>query len=148
MQLALREAGKALAKNEVPVGAVAVGGGKIIARAHNIRETTQDPLGHAEILLLKKVSKKLKRWRLSDITVYATLEPCLMCMGAMIQARVERLVFGAVDPKAGACGSLYDLGKDLRLNHQISVQGGLLEAQSRKILKEFFIDLRRRKNLL
>lgn len=143
MRLALREAEKAFAKNEVPVGAVAVKDGEVVARAHNIRETTQDPLGHAELLLLKKLSKKLGGWRLTGATVYVTLEPCLMCMGALLQARIGRLVFGAMDPQAGACGSLYDLSKDLRLNHRILVVSGLLEEQASELLRLFFQKLRR-----
>ncbi len=142
MQLALREAQKAAKRQEIPVGAVALIKDKIIARSHNLRETKQDPLGHAEIYLLSKVSKKLKRWRLSDVTIYVTLEPCLMCMGAMIQARVGKLVFGCKDPKAGACGSLYDLSSDVRLNHKIEVTSGVLEKECSQILSEFFKKLR------
>ena len=143
--LALQEAERAFAKNEVPVGAVAVQAGKVIARAHNIRETTNDPLGHAELLLLKKLAKKLKSWRLDDVTIYVTLEPCLMCMGALLQARVGRLVFGAMDPKAGACGSLYDLSSDTRLNHQIAITTGVQAEACGKILQRFFKELRNRK---
>jgi tRNA(adenine34) deaminase len=142
MKLALCQAKKAEAQREVPVGAIAVLGEKVIARAHNLRETKNDPLGHAEIYLLSKVSKKLRRWRLSDVTVYVTLEPCLMCMGAMIQARVGRLVFGCFDPKAGACGSIYDLSKDPRLNHRIEVKSGVLRKECSQILSHFFKKLR------
>lgn len=142
MQLALREASLAFAKNEVPVGAVAVQEGRVVARAHNVRETTQDPLGHAELLLLKKLAKRLSSWRLNRTTIYVTLEPCLMCMGALVQSRVGRLVFGAKDPKAGACGSLYDLSTDLRLNHQPEVSSGLLAGQCSSILRLFFRRLR------
>lgn len=142
MRKAIQEARKAFDKKEAPIGAVAVLEGKIIARAHNLRENKNDPLGHAEILLLHKISKKLKRWRLSGVTVYVTLEPCLMCMGALIQARVDRLFFGTLDPKAGACGSLYDLSKDLRLNHRIDVTSGILQNECSEILKEFFKKLR------
>lgn len=145
MKAALREAEKAAAKKEAPIGAVAVRDGKIIARAHNLREIKNDPLGHAEIYLLSKLSRKLGRWRLSDITVYVTLEPCLMCMGAMLQARVGRLVFGAMDPKAGACGSLYDLSNDGRLNHRIEVAGGVMKQECGKILSDFFKALRKNK---
>src|SRR5262245_55428435 len=137
LKAALREAAKAQAKNEVPIGAVAVRDGRIVARAYNLRETKTDPLGHAELILLSKLSKKLKAWRMSGITVYVTLEPCLMCMGALIQARVPRLVFGAMDPKAGACGSLYDLSKDNRLNHRIDVASGVLKAECGDILSRF-----------
>ena len=142
MKEAIKEAQKAFDKKEAPIGAVAVLDGKIIARAHNLRENKNDPLGHAEILLIHKVSKKLKRWRLTGVTIYVTLEPCLMCMGALIQARTDRLVFGTLDPKAGACGSLYDLSKDLRLNHRIEVTSGVLQKECSEILKIFFKKLR------
>lgn len=147
MKAALREAEKAYAKDEVPIGAVAVTEGKIVARAHNIRELTQDPLGHAEILLLKKLSRKLGSWRLPNLTIYVTLEPCLMCMGALLQARIHRLVFGVMDPKAGACGSLYDLSRDLRLNHRFQTTKGVLAADCLKILKAFFVQRRRARAL-
>ncbi|MBI2083583.1 MAG: nucleoside deaminase [Deltaproteobacteria bacterium] len=133
MKHALREAEKAFNKDEVPIGAVAVYEGKIIGRAHNIRETTQDPLGHAEILLLKKVSKKLKSWRLNGVTIYVTLEPCLMCMGALLQVRIDRLVFGATAPNSGVG------------DHQIEVSTDVLAADSKKLLKHFFQILRKPK---
>ncbi len=143
MKLALREATKAEAKGEVPIGAVAVQNSKIIARAHNLRENKADPLGHAEIYLLSKASKKLKRWRLNDLTIYVTLEPCLMCMGALLQARVTRVVFGTFDPKAGACGSLYDLSNDKRLNHQIQITQGVLKEECAQRLSHFFSTIRK-----
>lgn len=143
MQEALREAQKAAERKEAPIGAVAVHRGKIVARAHNHREKKNDPLGHAEIILLKKLSHKFKNWRLMGITVYVTLEPCLMCMGALIQTRIKRLVFGAMDPKGGACGSLYDLSQDERLNHRIDVTRGILQEGCSEILKKFFAKLRR-----
>lgn len=159
MTAALREAEKAFHKKEAPIGAVAVQEGKIIARSHNLREINQDPLGHAEIYLLRKLSKKLKRWRLSDITIYVTLEPCPMCMGALIQARIDRLVFGTMDPKAasrgtplatarnggqaGACGSVFDLSNDRRLNHRIKVTQGVLQEDCATLLKSFFKKLRK-----
>lgn len=138
MKLALREAQKAARKDEVPVGAVAIRDGKVLARAHNIREATHNPLGHAELLLLQKLSKKMKSWRLLDITLYVTLEPCVMCMGALLQSRIARLVFGAMDPKAGACGSLFDLSQDKRLNHRIEVQKGILAHEAAQLLSHFF----------
>jgi len=144
MQMALKEAVKAKEKREVPIGAVAVVAGKVVARAHNLRESKLDPLGHAEIYLISKLSKKLKKWRLSDATVYVTLEPCLMCMGALLQARVGRLVFGCFDPKAGACGSLYELSQDKRLNHRIPVTSGVLQKECSQILSDFFKWVRRR----
>src|SRR3989337_4128117 len=112
MKQALHEAKKAARKGEVPIGAVIVLDNKIIARSHNLKETTADPTAHAEIIAIKKASRKLKEWRLLNSTIYVTLEPCLMCMGALIQARVERLVFGCYDPKAGAAGSLYDRSEE------------------------------------
>ncbi|HEX5035957.1 MAG TPA: tRNA adenosine(34) deaminase TadA [bacterium] len=145
MEAALREAEKAAAKKEAPIGAVAVRNGKVLARAHNLRESKNDPLGHAEIYLISKLARKLKRWRLNDVAVYVTLEPCLMCMGALIQARVGRLVFGAMDPKAGACGSLYDLSGDRRLNHRIEVARGVRKTECGDILSRFFRNLRQSK---
>ncbi len=142
MREALREAAKAAKKKEAPIGAVAVRDCKVLARAHNLRESKNDPLGHAELYLLSKVSRKLKSWRMIGVTVYVTLEPCLMCMGALIQARVPRLVFGAMDPKAGACGSLYDLSKDMRLNHRIDVVSGVLSKECGEVLTRFFRALR------
>jgi tRNA(adenine34) deaminase len=144
MKAALLEAEKAYAKKEAPIGAVAVKDGRILARAHNLRESKHDPLGHAELYLLKKLSRKLKAWRALDVTVYVTLEPCLMCMGALLQARVPRLVFGAMDPKAGACGSLYDLSQDKRLNHRIDVRSGILAEECGAFLSRFFKEMRRR----
>lgn len=145
MSQALRQAQKALQKNEVPIGACAFFRGELIAKAHNLRETKKDPLGHAEIHLLSKVAKKLSSWRLTGVTVYVTLEPCLMCMGALLQARIDRLVFGCFDPKAGACGSLYDLSQDARLNHRLKVSSGVQAEECSRILSEFFKNLRDRK---
>ena len=142
MKAALRECRKALAKNETPIGAVAVRNGKIVARAHNLRESRTDPLGHAEIVLIRKLAKKFKSWRLPDITLYVTLEPCLMCLGAIFQSRMTRLVFGALDPKAGVCGSLYDLSTDTKINHHLKVTKGILAKESSEILKSFFKTLR------
>lgn len=147
MREALKEAGKALKKGEVPIGAVIVSDDKIIARGHNLKETTADPTAHAEVMAIKKASKKLVAWRLLNSTIYVTLEPCLMCMGALIQARVERLVFGSYDPKAGACGSVYDVSNDKRLNHRIEVTTDVMAEECEKILKDFFKDLRSRSNL-
>ncbi len=140
---ALVEAQKALKMKEAPIGAVAVHQGKIVARAHNIREKKNDPLGHAELLLVKRLAHKFKNWRLLGVTIYVTLEPCLMCMGALLQTRVKRLVFGTMDPKAGACGSLYDVSNDPRLNHRIAVTSGVLEKECSEILKKFFQNLRK-----
>lgn len=142
---ALKEAEKAARRKEVPIGAIAVSKGQVIARAHNIRESTEDPLGHAELLLLRKIARKLRSWRLESVTVYVTLEPCLMCFGALLQARVARLVFGAMDPKAGVCGSLYDLSSDHRFNHRIEVTSGVMKTECSGILKKFFEKLRKKR---
>ena len=142
---ALLEAKKAETLAEVPIGAVAVENGKIIARAHNLREKTFDPLGHAETLLLRKLSRKKKSWRLDGITIYVTVEPCLMCAGAMLQARVKRVVYGCADKKAGAMGSLYDVGSDARLNHRIEVARGVLEKECAAAMSNFFKNLRSKK---
>lgn len=142
MREALREARKAFRVDEVPVGAVAVSSGRVIARAHNKRETLTDPTAHAEILCIKKAAKKLGGWRLNKVTLYTTLEPCAMCAGAIIHARVKELIFGAYDEKAGACGSRLDLTKQGLLNHKFKVIGGVLEKESSQILKDFFKRLR------
>jgi tRNA(adenine34) deaminase len=135
---ALIEAEKAGRLGEVPIGAVLVRENKIIARAHNRRETTGDPTAHAEILVLREASEHKRRWRLSGGTLYTTLEPCPMCAGAMVLARIDRLVFGARDPKGGAAGSLMNLLQDQRLNHLVEITAGVLESECGKLLKEFF----------
>ena len=144
MALALDEARAAAAIGEVPIGAVVVCDGAVVARAHNIREVETDPTAHAELIAIREASQRLGRWRLSDCTVYATLEPCPMCAGAMHQARIERLVYGAPDPKAGAVGTLYDLSNDERLNHRFAVTSGVLADESAALLRDFFGDLRKR----
>lgn len=143
MHEALVEAELASAEDEVPVGAIAVVDGEIIGRAHNIREKTANPLGHAEILLLEKLARESHDWRFEDVTVYVTCEPCIMCAGALLQARVERVVYGCQDPKAGACDSLYELTRDKRLNHQIETTGGVLGNECGKIMSEFFRNKRK-----
>ena len=143
MAKALCQAQAAARKGEVPVGAVVVREGSIVARAHNLRETRRAPAAHAELIALQRAAKKLGGWRLMDCTVYVTLEPCPMCAGAMINARVARVVFGAFDPKAGCCGTLYQLIQDGRFNHTCPVTGGVLEAECAGILKEFFARKRR-----
>lgn len=142
MQEALKEALKAEKKREVPVGAVVVHKGAVIGRGHNKKESANDPVSHAEMIAIRAASKRLKAWRLSGATLYVTLEPCLMCMGAIIQARIPRLVFAAYDPKAGACGSLYDISRDERLNHTVSVTAGPCGAEASGLLKGFFSGLR------
>jgi tRNA(adenine34) deaminase len=138
MRLALAEAEKAVACGETPVGAVLVLGGEVIARAHNMRETWQDPTAHAEAIVLREASARLGRWRLQDATLYVTLEPCLMCAGALVLARVNRLVYGSRDPKAGALGSVYDVVRDGRLNHLYRITPGVLEAECGRVLSVFF----------
>jgi len=142
MRQALAEAEKAAALGETPIGAVLVIGNEIIAAAHNMRETWQDPSAHAELLVVREASAKLGRWRLTDATVYVTLEPCLMCSGALVLARVNRLVYGCRDPKAGALGSVYDVVRDGRLNHVYRITPGVLEAECRDMLQVFFEKLR------
>jgi tRNA(adenine34) deaminase len=139
MRLALKEAQKAAIKNEVPVGAVLTGpDGKVLARGHNRKESNNDPTAHAEIVVIRKAAKKLGGWRLSGCTLHVTLEPCPMCAGAMVNARIKRLVFGCRDPKAGACGTLLDLSSNIRLNHRFETTAGVLETDCAGILKKFF----------
>ena len=127
---------------ETPVGAVLVIEDEVIAAARNMRETWQDPAAHAELLVIREASARLGRWRLPDATVYVTLEPCLMCAGALVLARIGRLVYGCRDPKAGALGSVYDVVRDGRLNHTYRITPGVLEAESREVLTNFFERLR------
>lgn len=145
MQEALIEADKAASIGEVPIGAVVVFEGKIIARAHNLRETSLDPSAHAEFAAMIQASKKLNRWRLSGCSVYVTLEPCLMCAGLMINSRIDRCVYGAPDPKGGALGTLYNVSHDVRLNHEFEVVQGVLQQECADKLSNFFRDLRRRR---
>lgn len=147
MHEALREAEQADAVGEVPVGAILVRDHTIIARGRNTRERTQDPTAHAELIVIQKAAEQLQSWRLTGTTMYVTLEPCLMCTGAMLQARIPRLVFSTLDPKAGACGSLFTLHEDPRLNHQIAVTHGILENESRDLLQRFFQRLRQNQPL-
>lgn len=145
MDKAVAEARKAESKGEVPIGCVIVKEGKIIARAHNLRESAQDPVAHAELLAIRKAAKKLDAWRLLDCTLYVTLEPCLMCMGAIILARIPMLVFGCYDPKAGAAGSLYDLSDDPRLNHRLELVSRIREQECSGLLTAFFSRLRKQR---
>lgn len=138
MRLALEEAKKAFDKDEVPIGAVAVLDDEVIARAHNLKEANHDATHHAELLLLQECAQKLGRWRLTDVTVYATIEPCIMCMGALSHARIKRLVYGARDEKFGAAHSLYQIARDERLNHQFEVEEGVLAEEASQIMKDFF----------
>ena len=145
MQLAMVAAQEAVDQGEVPVGAVVVCAGAVVGRGYNRREASQSPLGHAEIAAIEQASRYFGSWRLSQCTIYVTLEPCIMCMGAILQARLGRLVFGCLDAKAGAVESLYRLCEDQRLNHQLSATGGVLASESAALLAEFFQRLRERK---
>ena len=138
MQRALDEARAALESEDVPVGAVVVHEGHIIGRGHNQREMLQDPTAHAEMLALTAAADYLGRWRLEGCTIYVTLEPCAMCAGALVLGRIERLVYGASDDKAGACGSLFDIPRDQRLNHNIETIAGVLADPSAQLLRDFF----------
>ena len=138
MQYAIIEANIAKNKGEVPVGSIIVQNNQIIAKAHNRPISKNDPTAHAEIEVLRKAGKKLLNYRLPKTTLYVTLEPCTMCLGAMIHARIERVVFGASDPKSGVCGSTIDLSSESIFNHQISVSGGVLEHECKNILQSFF----------
>ena len=142
MREALAEARQAASGGDVPVGAVVVRGGENIGRGRNRREADRDPLAHAEILAIREAARHLGGWRLEGCTLVVTLEPCAMCAGALVNSRVERLVFAAADPKAGFCGSLGDLVRDPRLNHRLAVTRGVLEEESAELLRSFFARLR------
>ena len=146
MRAALRDAREAAGADEVPVGCVIVHDGLVIGRAHNQTETLQDATAHAEIVAIGAASTALGSWRLSDCTLYVTLEPCAMCAGAIILARVPRLVYGAFDPKAGACGSVLDVIHEPRLNHRVEVTPGVLAAECGELLREFFAAKRQKGN--
>ncbi|WP_274717024.1 tRNA adenosine(34) deaminase TadA [Thermoleophilum album] len=143
MRLALREAQRALAHDDVPIGCVVVQRGEVIAAAHNERELRQDPTAHAEVLALREAARRCGSWRLLDTVLYVTLEPCAMCAGAIVLARVPRVVYGAPDPKAGACGSVLDVTGERRLNHRPDVAGGLLADECGEVLRAFFRARRR-----
>lgn len=143
LRRALREAELAFAEDEVPVGAVIVHGGQVIASARNGREQLRDPTAHAEMVAITQAAAALESWRLDDCTLYVTLEPCPMCAGAILQARIPTVVFGALDPKAGAVTSLYKLLSDARLNHRCEVISGLLAEECGEILTRFFVGKRR-----
>jgi tRNA(adenine34) deaminase len=138
MAIALEEAARATAEDEVPIGAVVVCDGEVVARAHNRRELDEDPSAHAEFKAMVDASRRLGRWRLTGCTVYVTLEPCLMCAGLMVNARVDRCVYGAPDPKGGALGTLYDVSHDPRLNHEFEVTSGVLRDECAAALRTFF----------
>jgi tRNA(adenine34) deaminase len=138
MRLALDRAEQAAERDETPIGAVLSVGGQVVSSAHNMRESWQDPTAHAEVIVLREAAARLGRWRLSDATVYVTMEPCLMCAGAMVLARVGRLVYGCRDPRAGALGSVYDVVRDGMLNHVYRILPGVLEAECRELVQRFF----------
>jgi len=143
MDRALELARAAADLGEVPVGAVAVKDGRIVGEGFNRRETDKDPLAHAEVLALRAAARSLDAWRLTGVTLYVTLEPCAMCAGALVQSRLTRLVYGTVDPKAGAVGSLYDIARDSRHNHRVEVVSGVRAEECAALLKTFFRALRR-----
>ena len=138
MQLALAEASEALAHGDVPIGAVVVSGNEVVGAAGNERELRGDPTAHAEVLALRAASEKLGSWRLENTTMYVTLEPCAMCAGALVLARVEHLVYATPDPRAGAAFSLYNIVQDPRLNHQMTITTGVLEEECSALLRSFF----------
>lgn len=140
MRQAIIEAGKAIEKDEVPVGAVIVYEGRIIARAHNQRELLNDPTAHAEMIAITQAAAYLENWRLTGTTIYVTLEPCAMCAGALVQSRVDTLVYGTVDKKAGACVSVMNLVQEPRFNHRLEVVPGILANECKSLLQKFFLE--------
>ena len=138
MKVAISEANLAINEGEIPVGAVLIQNGKLVAKAHNQPILNHDPTAHAEVEVLRKAGKKLKNYRLSKSTLYVTLEPCAMCLGAIMHARIERIVFGASDPKTGVCGSKADLTSETFFTHKVKVDGGVLEEENKEILQSFF----------
>ncbi|HKY64386.1 MAG TPA: tRNA adenosine(34) deaminase TadA [bacterium] len=145
MEQALAQARKAGALEEVPIGAVVVADDRIVGRGYNLRETRHRPTAHAELLAIEAAARKLGRWRLEGTTLYVTLEPCLMCWGAIVLARIPRVVYGAKDPKAGVCGSVLSLHEERRFNHRPQVEGGILAEECGKVLSDFFLGLRKEK---
>lgn len=145
MRLALEEARKALEKGEVPIGAVIEKDGQIVGRGHNLTESSKDPTAHAEMTALRQAAQTLGGWRLPGCAMYVTAEPCSMCAGAIVLSRIPRLYIGAMDPKAGACGSVYNIVSDSRLNHSVQTETGLLAEECSQLLKEFFKSLRKKK---
>lgn len=146
MNLAIEEAKKAKHLGEVPIGAIIVKDDEIIARAHNLRETAQQPTAHAEHIAIERASKVVGSWRLEDCTLYVTLEPCVMCAGAIVMSRIPKVVFGAMDPKGGCSGSLMNLLEEPRFNHRASVITGVLENECGDLLRNFFRGLRAKKS--
>ena len=147
MKVAISEANLAINEGEIPVGAVLIQNGKLVAKAHNQPILNHDPTAHAEVEVLRKAGKKLKNYRLARSTLYVTLEPCAMCLGAIMHARIERIVFGASDPKTGVCGSKTDLTSESFFTHKVKVDGGVLEEENKEILQSFFKSKRKETNL-
>jgi len=145
MRLAMQEAARAEALAEVPIGALVVKDGEIIGRGFNLRETDQDPTAHAEMIAIRQAAESLGSWRLIDCTLYVTLEPCVMCMGAIILARIPHLVYGCRDPRVGAVGSIYDFSTDERFNHKVNVREGVLQQECSEQLSGFFRKIREQK---
>lgn len=145
MKIALKEAQKAYNELEIPVGAIIVKDGKVIAKAYNEKEKKKDTTKHAEILAIQKASKKLDTWRLYDCDMYVTLEPCSMCAGALIQSRIRKVYIGTMDEKTGSCGSVLNLLQDYKFNHKVEVEYGICQKECEKILKDFFKELRKQK---
>ncbi|MEJ8777154.1 tRNA adenosine(34) deaminase TadA [Pseudogracilibacillus sp. ICA-222130] len=145
MKEALEEAKKAALRNEVPIGAVVVYNDEIIARGSNIREESETTLSHAELVAIEQANKVIGSWRLEDCTLYVTLEPCVMCAGTIVQSRMKRVVYGAIDPKGGCAGTLMNLLDESRFNHQVEVTSGVLEENCRVLLQDFFKQLRKKK---
>ena len=142
MRSALEEAKKAFDLGEIPIGAVVVKEGKIIGRGHNLTETLKDPTAHAEMIAIREAAKALGGWRLIDCDIYVTIEPCSMCSGALVWSRMRKLYYGAADPKAGGCGSVFDIVRSSKLNHRLQVEGGVEEEACSKLVKDFFRELR------
>ena len=145
MKLALKEASKARVIDEVPIGCVIVKNNKVIARGHNVRETSQDPTGHAEVVAIKKASKKLNNWRLEDCDLYVTIEPCIMCSGAIILSRIKRVIFGATDPKGGGIVSAINVFEAEGINHRPEVVSGILKDECSEIITSYFKEKRKLK---
>ena len=145
MKIALKEAQKAYNEEEIPVGAIIVKDGKVIAKAHNQKEAKCDTTKHAEITAIQKASKKLASWRLEGCTMYVTLEPCTMCIGATINARIKTLVYATPDEKTGACGSVLNIQEQYKFNHIVEIKKGVLEEESKKLIQTFFKELRKKK---
>ncbi len=148
MNLALEEAKKARDLGEVPIGAIIVKNEKIIAKGYNKREMLKNPLAHAEVIAINRASENLDSWRLLNCTMYITIEPCIMCAGAIVNSRIERLVIGATDPKMGACGSVVDLVTNEKFNHRVDLVHGILKEECSKIMKGFFKELRNKKKMI